>query len=59
METAVKEVITCGEEARELPMLGSGVGTASSPLGPVNVNLLGERVFADVSQLRILRYGSG
>lgn len=29
----MKEVITCGEEARELPMLGSGVGTASSPLG--------------------------
>lgn len=33
VETAVKEVIICGEEARELPVLGSGVGTASPPLG--------------------------
>ena len=29
----MKEVVICGEEARELPVLGSGVGTASPPLG--------------------------
>ena len=27
-----REVFTCGEEARELPMRGTGVGTASPPL---------------------------